>query len=67
MTEQSTIYEGSLWRHRNGNLYMVLHIANLPNEERYPKSVVYRGADGNVWVRRYDDWHRSMTLVMEKA
>jgi hypothetical protein len=54
---------GSLWSHRNGNVYEVLHIANEPNEPRYPISIVYRGTNGKVWVRRADDWHRSMTAV----
>lgn len=52
---------GSLWRHYNGSVYSVLHIANEPNDERYPATVVYQGANGKVWARRLDDWHRSMT------
>jgi hypothetical protein len=56
--------EGSLWKHRNGNLYRVECITNLPDEERYPKTVVYRNENnGTLWSRRFDDWHRSFTLV----
>lgn len=51
---------GSQWEHRNGNTYTVLHIANKPDEPRYPKTVVYQGANGEVWARPADDWHRSM-------
>ncbi len=57
------IAPGSIWKHRNGNLYQVEFLTNLPNEERYPLTVVYRGENGIAWSRRADDWHRSMTLV----
>ena len=58
---------GSRWQHRNGNVYTVLHIANLADEERYPKTSVYQGPNGMVWTRRADDWHRSMTPAMDPA
>lgn len=51
------------WRHTNGNIYLVLCIANEPDEERYPKTIVYRGENGKTWARRFDDWYRSMTYV----
>lgn len=54
---------GSKWRHRNGIEYIVLHLANEYNEERYPLTIVYQGPNGKVWARRMDDWHRSMTKV----
>jgi hypothetical protein len=54
---------GQRWRHRNGNTYTVLLVANLLDEERYPKTVVYIGGNGRVWARRADDWHRSMTYL----
>jgi hypothetical protein len=55
--------EGSVWQHRNGNRYLVLAIANHASDrpERYPKTVVYQGANGNIWSRPLSDWHRSMT------
>jgi|WetSurMetagenome_2_1015567.scaffolds.fasta_scaffold135493_2 hypothetical protein len=57
------IKQGQVWRHRNGNLYVVLLITNLPDEERYPKTVVYQNVENEtLWSRRYDDWHRSFTL-----
>jgi hypothetical protein len=38
-------------------------LANLPNEERYPLTVVYQTvANGNVWTRPLSDWHRSFTF-----
>jgi hypothetical protein len=54
---------GSEWVHRNGNIYTVIQIANLPDEPRYTLTIVYRGSNGEVWARRADDWHRSMTKV----
>lgn len=39
-------------------------IVNLPDEERYPKMVVYQNwRNGTRWARRFDDWHRSFTYV----
>lgn len=54
---------GSVWKHYNGNEYRVLHIANEPDEARYPLTVVYIGENDRVWARRADDWHRSMTEI----
>ena len=56
---------GSRWQHHNGNIYTVLHIANhaSDHEDRYPKTVVYQGENGNVWSRPLSDWHRSMTFL----
>lgn len=52
---------GSKWQHYNGTPYTVLHIANEPDDDRYPLTVVYQGPNGKIWARRADDWHRSMT------
>lgn len=54
---------GTCWRHYNGHTYVVMHIANTLDDERYPLTVVYQGANGLVWTRRADDWHRSMTEI----
>lgn len=55
---------GSVWLHRNGNTYRVQALANLPNEERYPLTVVYQNVhNGSIWARRADDWSRSFELV----
>lgn len=54
----------SRWRHRNGNIYKVICVTNLPDEDRYPKTVVYvNETNHTLWSRRYDDWHRSFTLI----
>jgi hypothetical protein len=59
----------SEWQHDNGNIYVVLCIANEFTEqpERYPQTVVYMGLNGRVWSRPASDWHRSMTLVRDAA
>lgn len=59
---------GDVWQHRNGNQYIVMHIANAHTErpEKYPVTVVYMGYDnGRVWARPLSDWHRSMTYFGE--
>lgn len=58
----------TIWSHRNGNRYKVLFITNLPDEPRYPKTVVYQGVtNGMLWSRPVSDWHRSMTMVEDNA
>lgn len=54
---------GTDWRHRNGNRYTVVVLANTHTEDpdRYPVTVVYRGENGRMWARPLSDWHRSMT------
>lgn len=52
----------TIWRHRNGNKYKVVAITNLPDEPRYPKTVVYQGFTNQLlWSRPVSDWHRSMS------
>jgi len=58
------IAPNQIWQHRNGIQYRVLMITNLPDDERYPKTVVYENVDnGSCWSRRHDNWHRSMTYI----
>lgn len=53
----------SWWKHRNGNNYQVIMIANAftDNEEKYPVTIIYKGLNGRVWSRPLSDWHRSMS------
>jgi len=56
---------GSEWKHHNGNLYTVIAHANtsVPSTGKYPWTIVYRNsANGTIWSRQFNDWHRSMTL-----
>lgn len=64
MTDEiNTITQGSIWEHRNGAKYKVLHLANIGGGEGYQPQVVYQGENWKVWVRPLSDWHRSMSLV----
>ena len=44
---------GSFWMHENGaGPYKVLLLANVNSlSEKYPPTVVYQGANGNVWTK----------------
>ena len=45
-----TIKIGSVWKHNNGNIYKVLLLANTEsNRDEYPITVVYQGANRNIW------------------
>lgn len=57
---------GSTWEHTSGRIYTVIHIANMPDTPRYPRTVVSQDAVGAVWTRPVSDWHRSMTLASDK-
>lgn len=55
---------GSTWRHKNGNEYEVLMVANMSSErDEYPITVVYRGQNDKVWCRTLSRWHGSMTAL----
>jgi hypothetical protein len=58
---------GSIWRHYNGCLYKVLHIANLGSTSHrkcYPVTIVYINIkNANVYTRAFSDWHRSMSFL----
>lgn len=55
---------GHAYQHLNGNIYEVLHIANEYSlRDDYPPSVVYQGANGNVWVKPLTNFIRKMTRI----
>jgi len=60
---------GSKWRHTNGNLYEVLHIANLHADDtrrhEYPIIVVYQGEDGRIWAKPLEGFLASRTEATE--
>ena len=64
---KEAVVANSVWKHTNGNLYIVLVIANEKADEsriqQYPVTVVYGGENGNVWSRPLTEWHRSMSYV----
>lgn len=53
------------WRHRNGNVYWVIGLANeyTENPEKYPVMVIYQGGNGRVWCRPMSEWSRSFTRL----
>jgi hypothetical protein len=53
---------GTVWRHRNGNLYTVCFLANENERPGHECTVVYVGPTARMWTRPLRDWHRSMTL-----
>lgn len=61
----SAVYElpkiGSMWRHSNGNVYVVTGYTNIYTEQpdKYPVTVVYEGLNSAVWSRPASDWERS--------
>lgn len=58
---------GSKYRHRNGNLYEVLMIANANSDRaEYPITVVYRGNNGNIWAKTLADFNEKMTLEVNQ-
>jgi hypothetical protein len=57
---------GSQWlHHTNRRLYTVLSFTNLATTkpDKFPKTVVYSDADGNVWSRPMESWLEAMSLV----
>ena len=54
----------SRWQHTSGTIYEVLFLTNRHDNPRYPRTVIYRGPNGNIWSRRADDWHRSMSPIV---
>lgn len=62
MIDTPTPKAGDCWTHRNGNIYEVMCLTNLPDEPRYPTTVVYRNVNnGTLWSRPLSDWFRSFT------
>lgn len=57
---------GTLWKHRNGNIYGVWLITNVGStNEKYPETVVYNNIlNGKTYSRPVSDWHRSMTEIV---
>lgn len=56
---------GSVWKHKNGNIYTVTAILNEKSErlDEYPVIVAYRGVNGNLWGRPLTRWRPSMRPV----
>lgn len=59
----------SVWRHKNGNLYIVQRITNVSSDgavrKGHPIGVLYQTLHNHDtwWHRDLSDWHRSFTYV----
>ena len=58
---------GSYWRHYNGKVYQVIHIANVAHlNPKHNTYIIYEGFNRNVWAKTIPDFFGTMTkLVME--
>lgn len=58
---------GSLWKHKNGNIYRVKGITNIPPREGHEVGVLYQNVRDNIkwWHRDLKDWHRSFTYIID--
>ena len=54
---------GTQWEHKSGRVYTIIMFTNLPDDERYPLTVVYQDKKRNLWSRKWSDWHRSMKQI----
>lgn len=55
---------GSVWRHRNDNIYTVCFLANENERPGHECTVIYVGPTGRMWARPLRDWHRSFSLYV---
>ena len=58
---------GTIWKHRNGNLYLVTQITNRENNlAGFPCTIVYeRVFSREPYSRPAIQWHESFTLFVE--
>lgn len=57
---------GMVCAHHKGNVYIVLHIANTAiRRSRHLETVVYMGANGNIWARDMDSFCRSFRVLYD--
>ena len=54
----------SFWQHKNGNIYVVIGLANehSRNLEKYPVTVIYENPhSGTIWTKPLDNFLEKMT------
>ena len=58
---------GMIVRHHSGRVYSVLHVANLhaTDNEKFPVTVIYRGANGHVWSRPVAEFVGRFTVLFD--
>jgi len=62
----NNIKKGTVCRHHSGRVYTVLEIANTEHSsEKFPKMVVYMGANGNIWTRKESEFSKKFTVLFD--
>lgn len=58
---------GVVCKQHSGRVYTVLHIANTysGDETKFPTTVVYQGANGNIWTRPLDQFIGKFTVLFD--
>lgn len=61
------VHAGMVLRHHSGRVYTVIAVANhgSTNIDKFPLIVVYRGANGAVWARSYDQMKTKFTVLFD--
>jgi hypothetical protein len=60
------VSKGMVCRHHSGRIYTVLEIANATNpSEEFPRTVVYIGANGNIWAREEQSFLKKFTMKFD--
>ena len=69
MTQLPEVAVGTLWEHKNGNIYEILLITNTNSTklDEYPITVVYRNTVNlTLWSRPLHRWYASMTPITKE-
>lgn len=58
--------KGMVVRHHSGNVYTILDVTNTAApSEKFPITVVYMGANGNVWSRSLSDFSKKFEVLYD--
>jgi hypothetical protein len=65
----ASIKSGKIYKHcSTGNVYTVLHLANTAvTRDGHPQTVVYLGANGNVWARPLTEFAQKFVRLYDGA
>ncbi len=61
------LHRGMVCRHHSGRVYTVLHVTNDVSNPKpnFPVTVVYLGANGNMWSRRLDEFKEKFDVIFD--
>ena len=61
-----TVKKGMVCRHHSGRVYTILDVANATNpSEKFPRTVIYMGANGNIWARNEKEFLEKFELLFD--